>query len=309
MSAFAKLWALGAGLGVLLAISGAAATSDPSIPALSGEWGRSNFNLEQPATGPVFIGNTLHKKDGTIDDDAGRLGDYNSSLLTPAAAAILKAHGEFSMTGQSIPDPHNQCWPEPPPFTMIIQLEMMLVQRPDEVVLIYSNGQRIRHIRLNSSHPNPLLPTYAGDSIGHYEGDTLVVDTVGIKPGKFPVIDRYGTPRSDALHVIERYRLIDGKAAEDAMVAHHREFTKGPVPKADGYGGIFDPDVSHKGLQVEVTVDDPKIFRQPWTGFVTYRPQSNWPEMICADPPSLTNTTLLETGPPRQNPVALKPDF
>ncbi len=295
--------------GALLVVSGATAANGPSVPDLSGEWGRSNFNLEQPPTGPVLIGNTLHKKDGTIDDDAGRLADYNSPLLTPAASAILKAHGEFSMTGQSIPDPHNQCWPEPPPFTMIIQLEMMLLQRPDEVVLIYSNGQRIRHIRLNSSHPNPLVPTYVGDSTGHYEGDTLVVDTVGIKPGKWPVIDRYGTPRSDALHVTERYRLIDGKAAEDAMVAHHHEFTKAPVAKEDAYGGIFDPDTSHKGLQVEVTVDDPKMFTRPYTGLVTYRPQSNWPEMICDDPPSLTNTTILETGAPRQGPIAAKPDF
>src|SRR5207237_8050052 len=100
-----------------------------------------------------------------------------------------------------------------------------------------------------------------------------------------------------------------GKAPQDPRSAARSEFTKEPVPKADGYGGIFDPDMNHKGLQVEVTVDDLKTFRQPWTGFVTYRPQSNWPEMICADPPSLTNTTLLETGPPRQNPVALKPDF
>jgi len=296
--------------GALLVVSGATVADGARIPDLSGDWGRSNFNLEQPATGPVFIGNTLHKKDGTIDDDAGRLGDYKSPLLTPAASAILKAHGEFSMTGQSIPDPHNQCWPEPPPFTMSIQLEVLLVQRPDEVVLIYSNGQRTRHIRLNSSHPSPLVPTYAGDSIGHYEGDTLVVDTVGIKPGRWPVLDRYGTPYSDALHVVERYRLIDGKAAEDAMVAHHREFTTAPVAKADAYGGIFDGDTGHKGLQVEVTVDDPKMFKQPWTGLLTYRPESNWPEMICDDPPSLSNTTLLEIGgPPRQGPIAAKADF
>jgi hypothetical protein len=287
-----------------------AADISAAVPALSGHWGRSNFNLEQPQDGPKFIANTLKKKDGTIDDDAGRVGDYNNPILTTAAAAILKAHGEFSMTGQSIPDPHNQCWPEPPPFTMAIQLELMLLQRPDEVLLIYSNDEKVRHVRLNSTHQNPVVPTYAGDSIGHYEGDTLVVDTVGIKPGQWPVLDRYGTPRSDALHVIERYRLIDGQAAEDAMLAHHRTFTNAPAGKADAYGGVFDPDMNHKGLQLEVTVEDAKMFTKPWTGFVTYRPASNWPEMVCADPPSLSNTNLLEIGgPPRQNPVALKADF
>jgi hypothetical protein len=276
---------------------------DSAVPALSGHWGRSNFNLEQPPDGTKFITNTLKKKDGTTDDDAGRVGDYNNPILTPEAASILKAHGEFSMTGQSIPDPHNQCWSEPPPFTMSIQLELLVLQRPDEVVLVYSNDQKVRHVRLNSTHPNPLVPTYIGDSIGHYEGDTLVVDTVGIKPSRWPVLDRYGTPHSDALHVIERYRLIDGKAAADAMLAHHRSFTGAPLGKFDGYGGEFDPDMSRKGLQLEVTVEDPKMFKQSYTGLVTYRPQSSWPEMVCAD-------SLLEIGgPPRQNPVALKADF
>jgi hypothetical protein len=299
-----------AAIGSLAMICPVVADDSAAVPALSGHWGRTNFNLEQPPDGPKFITNTLKKIDGTLDDDAGRVGDYTNPILTPEAAAILKAHGEFSMTGQSIPDPHNQCWPEPPPFTMSIQLELLVLQRPDEVVLVYSNDQKVRHVRLNSTHPNPVVPTYAGDSIGHYEGDTLVIDTVGIKPGHWPVLDRYGTPRSDALHVVERYRLIDGKAAEDTILAHHRTFTRAPIGKADGYGGVFDADIGHKGLQVEVRVEDPKMFTQPWTGLVTYRPESNWPEMICADPPSLSNTTLLEiSGPLRQNPVALKPDF
>jgi hypothetical protein len=251
----------------------------------------------------VFIANTLKKKDGTIDDDSGRVGDYKNPLLTPEGAAILKRHGEFSMTGQSIPDPHNQCWPEPPPFTLTIQLEVLLLQRPDEVVLIYVNDQKTRHIRLNSSHPAPLTPTLIGDSIGHYEGDTLVVDTTGIKPSPWPVLDRYGTPHSDALHVIERYRLIDGKLAARAILAHHRSFTPAPLGKFDGYGAIYDNDVAKPGLQVEITVEDPKMFTQPWTGLVTYRPETNWPEMVCAD-------SLLEIGgPPRQNPVAVKADF
>jgi hypothetical protein len=295
--------------GGLLTFAGPVFADDP-IPDLSGQWSHSNLNLEQPATGPKIMTNTLVNKAGLIDDNAGRLTDYKSPLLTPLASGIVEAHGKYTMGGLSLPDPHNQCWPEPPPFTMAIQLEVLLLQRPDEVVLIYSNGQRTRHIRLNSSHPSPLVPTYVGDSIGHFEGDTLVVDTVGIKPGRWPVLDRYGTPHSDALHVIERYRLIDGKTAEDAMIAHHREFTKAPVARADAYGGIFDNDTTHKGLQVQVTVDDPKMFKQPWTGLVTYRPESNWPEMICDDPPSLTNTTLLEIGgPARQGPIAAKADF
>jgi len=286
------------------------ADNSPSIPDFSGQWGHSNLNFEQPATGPKILGNTLHKKDGTIDDDAGRLADYSSPLLTPLASGILKAHGEYSMTGLSIPDPHNQCWPEAPPFAESIQIELLVLQRPGEVILVYSNDQRIRHIPLNVPHSKPLVPTYSGESVGHYEGDTLVVDTAGIKPTRWPVLDRYGTPHSDELHVVERFKLIDGKASVDAMAAHHGEYTKAPLGKFDAYGGVFDPDLSHKGLQVAVTVEDPKMFTQPWTGLVTYRPETSWPEMVCADPPSLSNTTLLDVGaPPREVPVALKADF
>ena len=51
----------------------------------------------------------------------------------------------------------------------------------------------------------PVTPAWYGDSVGHYEGDTLVIDTVGIKVGPFAMVDMYGTPHSAALHVVERY--------------------------------------------------------------------------------------------------------
>jgi len=275
------------------------------VPALSGQWGRTNFNLEQPPSGPRFIVNTMRKPDGAIDDDAARVGDFTSPLLKPEAAEILRKNGELSRTGLSIPDPHNQCRPEPPPFTLTIQLEVLLLQKPDEVLLIYVNDHKVRRVRLNAAHPNPLTPTWLGDSVGHYEGDTLVVDTAGIKTqGARSVIDRYGTPFSEKLHVVERYRLIDGNAAADAIRKHRREFTvNAAIPKFDIYGAQFDPDTSQKGLQVEITVEDPGVFTQPWTGLATYQHETGWPEMVCAE-------SLRElTGPERDVPVALKPDF
>jgi hypothetical protein len=281
---------------------GAGAAS--SIPELSGHWGRTNFNLEQPPADPRFIVNTMKKPDGTLDDDAARVGDYTNPLLKPEAADTLRKHGEFSKTGQSIPDPHNQCWPEPPPFTLTIQLEILLLQTKDEVLLIYVNDHKVRRVRLNSAHPAPVTPTWQGDSVGHYEGDTLVVDTVGIKPSPWPVIDRYGTPHSDKLHVVERYRLIDGKAAAEAIRKHHAEFTSDTRPsRFDIYGAEFIANTDQKGLQAEVTVDDPGVFTQPWKGLVTYQRETGWPEMVCAE-------SLRElTGPERNVPIATKPDF
>ena len=54
-----------------------------------------------------------------------------------------------------------------------------------------------------------MAASWYGDSVGHYEGDTLVIDTVGIKIGPFAMVDMYGTPYSEALHVVERYQLLD----------------------------------------------------------------------------------------------------
>jgi len=288
----------------MLVWSAIGAESPAPIPALSGHWGRPNFNLEQPPEGPKFIANTLRKRDGTIDDDTARVGDFTNPILRPEAAEILRKHGEFSRTGQSIPDPHNQCWPEPPPFVLTIQVQILLLQQKGEVTLIYVNGQIVRHVRLNAQHPEHVTPTWLGDSVGRYEGDTLVIDTVGIKPSPWPVIDRYGTPHSDALHVVERYRLIDGAAAAEAIRNHRRNFTtNSALGQFDIYGAEYDSDTTHKGLQLEVTVDDPKVFTSPWKGLVTYRPETNWPEMVCAE-----NIREL-TGPDRTVPMAVRPDF
>jgi hypothetical protein len=60
----------------------------------------------------------------------------------------------------------------------------------------------------NQPHPARLTPSWYGDSVGHNEGDTLVIDTVRVKIGPFAMVDMYGTPYSQALHLVERYRLL-----------------------------------------------------------------------------------------------------
>ena len=82
---------------------------------------------------------------------------------------------------------------------------------------------QIRRVRLNGTHPAKVTPSWYGDSIGHYEGDTLVVDTVGYKLGPAPVLDMYGSPFSEGLHVTERYRLIDYEAAKAAQERNVRD--------------------------------------------------------------------------------------
>ncbi len=188
------------------------------------------------------------------------------------------------------------------------------MQQRDEVTLIYLDDQKVRHVRLNAPHPSSVKPTWQGDSIGHYEDDTLVIDTIGFKVGPLSMVDLYGTPHSEALHVIERYRLIDGEAAKQAQERHLRTYV---TPNADtsklayealsGFSGRgpLDPDTTKKGLQVEITVEDSGVFTMPWSGLVTYRPViGEWAELICAE-----SIRRYHEGRDADVPETDKPDF
>jgi hypothetical protein len=280
------------------------AASNAPVPNLSGNWQRNVFNLAPPPNGPGPFANTYKSPDGRISD-AYRVGDYKSPLLKPQAADLLKRRGELSLSGAAIPDPHNQCWPEPPAFSSAIEMGLDIVQSKDEVVLVTLTGQTVRHVRMNAQHPANVTPTWLGDSVGHYEGDTLVIDTVGIKAGPRATLDRYGTPFSGALHVVERYRLIEGQAAAEALRAQRRAQNQpATLSRVGAYGAEIDLDPKKKGLQVLITVDDPGTFTATWSGVVTYLAgASEWPEVICAE-------NLNEVpGLPAKPPLATQPDF
>ena len=94
---------------------------------------------------------------------------------------------------------------------------MEMFQQPDKITMIYATDHQVRHVRMNAQHPAQVTPSWYGDSVGHYEGDTLVIDTVGIKAGPFAMVDWFGTPQTPALHVVERYRLLDYDAAKEGL--------------------------------------------------------------------------------------------
>ena len=122
------------------------------------------------------------------------------------------------------------------------------------------------------------------------EGDTLVVDTVGIETGHpYTMIDRYGTPHSDALHVVERYRLIDSDQAKEGVQRANKDnvlpqFNNPPVVDFNSRG---------KWLQLLFRIDDPNVFTTPWSATVTFGPAvrsaetgaNAWPENVCAENP------------------------
>jgi hypothetical protein len=132
------------------------------------------------------------------------------------------ATGAFSGVGAGIMPPaerapvfhvfRTECWPTGVPL-ILENTTMQIIQQPDKITILYSETYEVRHVRMNQPHPAQVIPSWNGDSIGHYEGDTLVIDTVGVKVGPFPtpdlyaMVDLFGTPHTLALHVVERYRI------------------------------------------------------------------------------------------------------
>ena len=196
------------------------------------------------------------------------VGDYTNPILKPQAAEVVKKHGEISLTGVPYPTPSNQCWPGGVPF-IFWNIGMQMLQQPDKITILYSNDHEVRHVRMNQPHPAQVTPSWYGDSVGHYEGDTLVIDTVGIKTGPFAMVDMYGTPYTEALHVVERYRLLDYEAAKEAEErGAKREF---PHCRSSDPGFARDPNYKGKGLQLQFTVEDEGVFTMPWSATITYR--------------------------------------
>ena len=279
-----------------------------SIPNLSGQWGRDMLFFEPPPSGPGPIVRAERSAGGNIVPLApccgivsSWFGDPNNPILKPQAAEIVRSFADLSLRGTVLPDLHNTCWPEPPPYVMGLHYGVLIIQQSDVVTLFYLLYNTVRRVRMNVPHPEKLVPSWTGDSVGHYEGDTLVVDTVGIKVAPFSTVDAFGTPHSEALHVVERYRLIDGEAAAEAQQKHGAKFTPAPA-----FGrGLIDPDTTKKGLQVEFTVDDPHVFTTPWSGRVTYRPVMGvWPEAVCSE-----NPHEYYAGRESAIPRAQRPDF
>jgi hypothetical protein len=165
---------------------------------------------------------------------------------------------------------------------------VMLPTTGGNIDILYDQNANVRHIRMNGTHPKNLTPTSMGDSIGRWEGDTLVIDTIGVRVDRFTSVDRFGTPQSEQMHVVERYRLIDGAVAKAQQSRY--ETSEGTVGGGGRNGGGRDagysPDTSLKGLQLDVTMEDPKVFTAPLTARVTYRRViTQWTESVCADNP------------------------
>ena len=115
--------------------------------------------------------------------------------------------------------------------------------------MLFEYDHFVRHIFTDGrNHPKDLPSTWMGDSIGKWDGGTLVVDTVGFNDKTW--LDNDGHPHSEDLHVVERIRRVN-----------------------------------HDTLTIDTTIDDPKAYTKPWGGHAIYelKPDWNLEEMICED--------------------------
>src|SRR6202790_4907416 len=252
--------------------SSEAFTQDPSqgtasVPDFSGVWGNPYlYGIEPPLSGPGPVANKVRRRQ-TFDVDGRPLpaanaplvssaiqlvGDYANPILQPAAAEVVKKHAEMSLAGVGYPSPRNQCWPQGVPF-IFTNSAVQLLQQRDKITMLYDEDHEVRRVRMNAPHPAQVTPSWYGDSVGRYEGDTLVIDTVGFKIGPFSAVDQYGTPYTQALHVVERYRLIDYEAAKEDQERGGKENIQrggGSI----GAGWAADPNYKGKALHLQFTV-------------------------------------------------------
>jgi hypothetical protein len=161
------------------------------------------------------------------------VGDYTNSILKPDAAEIAKKFGEMSLAKVPFPSPRNQCWPGGVPF-VFTSGAIQIAQKPDKIIILYNYDHQVRHVRVNEPHPPRLTPSWYGDSVGHYEGDTLVIDTVGSRldplprwTGTAPRTQRLSTWWSAIGSSIAKPQKMDGNGTQKRISASSRRQTTG----------------------------------------------------------------------------------
>jgi hypothetical protein len=206
----------------------------------------------------------------TGEQPTQRVGDIGNPNLKQWAKDAMKKDNDEVLAGKFAYTARSACKAAGVPgFDLLLGGALYILQSPTEVVMIFSGNSEARHIWLNVPHSTNPKPSWYGESVGHYEGDTLVVDTIGLNDKTF--LDNYRTPHTDKLHVTERWRLIE-----------------------DG-----------KKLEILITVDDPGTFYEPWQALRQYnRVNRTLTEDACSEN-NINNPFGIDYG----TPVAEKPDF
>src|SRR5437588_2646694 len=187
-----------------------------------------------------------------------RIADLSNPNLMPWVKQNMKADIDEILAGRkSAFTAQSSCVPAGVPFFMGYggPDPIVFLQTPKEIWMIWTEDNQVRRVYLNVPHSKNPKASWYGESIGHYEGDSLVIDTIGLNAKT--VVDIYRTPHTEQLHVIERWHVIDGG----------------------------------KTMEAVFTVDDPGSFYRPWTARRRYRRiDQDFNEKICAE----NNTNIFD---------------
>jgi hypothetical protein len=256
--------------GIFASILGTAASAETAhehdaVPDFSSNlagWvaNEQDFTAVPGKPGPVvsdpahpYINNLLARRIGA--QPTFRIADLSNPNLKPWAKEVMKRENEKVLAGGIGFTPRSSCMPAGVPAFMLFPVveSIFFVQSPKVVLMIFAGDAQIRHIYLDVPHSARPKPSWYGESVGHYEGDTLVIDTIGFNDKAY--VDNFRTPHSDKLHVVERWKLADDKT-----------------------------------MRLTFTVEDSDTFNEPWTATYSFhriqRPLDD--EEVCAE-----NNTLL----------------
>jgi len=236
---------------VSLFVMASAATAQVSgtVPDFSGLWERkgpmpSTFLLpEGDVPGPVW-----DPQDHTVGGVMW-LGDTSNPILKPHAVEAIEARNTFLRNGGEDLPPYSLCWPSGVPAVMNMREPIQLLQEPGMVTIIFQRDHQVRRVYLNTLASENPTPSWYGESVGHYEGDdTLVVTTIGLSTKT--EVDKFGTPHSGKMRVVERFVLSEDRQSMD----------------------------------VQIMVEDPDTFNMPWYALATYRTEPGpYEEVVCAE--------------------------
>jgi hypothetical protein len=188
---------------------------------------------------------------GTGQQPTYRIADLSNQNLKPWVKVIMKKDNDEVLAGKIAFTSGSSCTLAGVPAFLTLggnNNPYRFIQSAKEVRILRDADSQVRRVYLDVPHLANPTPSWYGESVGHYEGDTLVIDTIGLNTKTF--VDYYRTPHTEKLHVVERWRMVeDGKA-----------------------------------MEVVFKVDDPDTYYEPWTGMRRFRrAEREFVEQICAE--------------------------
>jgi hypothetical protein len=167
------------------------------------------------------------------------IADTRDPILKQWAATQMQQDNEELISGKRKLHfvAQSRCWPGGVPGQDLFIEPLYFVQTPKEVLMVWQRNNWVRHIYLQDKHSPNIRPSWFGESIGHYEnGDTLVIDTVGIAGGPLHFIDNFHTPHTDKLHVVERFTVSpDSKKLTVVIKVEDPDTFNGPLTLTDNW--------------------------------------------------------------------------